>query len=152
MRARAARCVGRRMSGADWSLRHNRRSSRTLADGHGGQTGRKRNPARSSRRSVLATCGTWPASCRKAAQTGRRQNSCGRVRSGSRGAKATMKKQKEEPLSGWRILTTRASKQSGGLAGPLREMGAEVIEIPTIEIKAPQSYKALDSALRNIGN
>jgi uroporphyrinogen-III synthase len=57
---------------------------------------------------------------------------------------------KEEPLSGWRILTTRASKQSGGLAAPLREMGAEVIEIPTIEIKPPSSYKALDAALKNI--
>jgi uroporphyrinogen-III synthase len=56
----------------------------------------------------------------------------------------------EEPLSGWRILTTRASKQSGGLAAPLREMGAEVIEIPTIEIKPPTSYKALDTALKNI--
>jgi uroporphyrinogen-III synthase len=57
---------------------------------------------------------------------------------------------KEEPLSGWRILTTRASRQSGGLAEPLREMGAEVIEIPTIEIKPPSSYKALDAALKNI--
>jgi uroporphyrinogen-III synthase len=57
---------------------------------------------------------------------------------------------KEEPLSGWRILTTRASKQSGGLAEPLHEMGAEVIEIPTIEIKPPGSYKALDAALKNI--
>ena len=57
----------------------------------------------------------------------------------------------EEPLSGWRILTTRASKQSGGLARPLRELGAEVIEVPTIEIRPPRSYRALDSALRNIG-
>jgi uroporphyrinogen-III synthase len=57
---------------------------------------------------------------------------------------------KEEPLSGWRILTTRASKQSGGLAQPLREMGAEVVEIPTIEIKLPSSYKSLDAALKNI--
>jgi uroporphyrinogen-III synthase len=64
--------------------------------------------------------------------------------------KATSSAKKEEPLSGWRILTTRASKQSGGLAAPLREMGAEVIEIPTIEIKPPSSYKALDAALRNI--
>jgi uroporphyrinogen-III synthase len=56
----------------------------------------------------------------------------------------------EEPLSGWRILTTRASKQSDGLAAPLREMGAEVIEIPTIKIKPPASYKALDAALKNI--
>jgi uroporphyrinogen-III synthase len=55
-----------------------------------------------------------------------------------------------KPLTGWRILTTRASRQSGGLARPLREMGAEVIEIPTIEIKPPRSYKALDSALGNI--
>ncbi len=64
--------------------------------------------------------------------------------------KAAKSAKQEEPLSGWRILTTRASKQSGGLAAPLREMGAEVIEIPTIEIKPPSSYKALDAALRNI--
>jgi uroporphyrinogen-III synthase len=64
--------------------------------------------------------------------------------------KAATRINKEEPLSGWRILTTRASKQSGGLAAPLREMGAEVIEIPTIEIKQPSSYKALDAALKNI--
>jgi uroporphyrinogen-III synthase len=64
--------------------------------------------------------------------------------------KAATRINKEEPLSGWRILTTRASKQSGGLAAPLREMGAEVIEIPTIEIKPPSSYKALDAALKNI--
>lgn len=57
---------------------------------------------------------------------------------------------KEEPLSGWRILTTRASKQSGGLAGPLRDLGAEVIEIPTIEIKPPRSFKAIDASLKKI--
>ncbi|MFI5106762.1 MAG: uroporphyrinogen-III synthase [Terriglobales bacterium] len=55
-----------------------------------------------------------------------------------------------QPLTGWRILTTRASKQSGGLAQPLRELGAEVIEIPTIEIRPPASYKPLDDALRKI--
>jgi uroporphyrinogen-III synthase len=59
---------------------------------------------------------------------------------------------KEEPLSGWRILTTRASKQAGGLARPLRELGAEVVEIPTIEIKPPRSFKALDAALGKIGD
>jgi uroporphyrinogen-III synthase len=64
--------------------------------------------------------------------------------------KAAKSAKQEEPLSGWRILTTRASKQSGGLAVPLREMGAEVIEIPTIEIKPPTSYKVLDAALKNI--
>lgn len=58
---------------------------------------------------------------------------------------------KSKPLTGLRILTTRAEKQSGGLANPLRELGAEVIEVPTIEIRPPQSYAPLDSALRNIG-
>jgi uroporphyrinogen-III synthase len=67
------------------------------------------------------------------------------------GTKKAVSANQEEPLSGWRILTTRASKQSDGLAAPLREMGAEVIEIPTIEIKPPSSYKALDAALKNIG-
>jgi uroporphyrinogen-III synthase len=69
----------------------------------------------------------------------------------TKAAMTTKRTKKEEPLSGWRILTTRASKQSGGLATPLREMGAEVIEIPTIVIKPPTSYKALDAALRNVG-
>jgi uroporphyrinogen-III synthase len=64
--------------------------------------------------------------------------------------KAASISKKEEPLSGWRVLTTRASRQSGGLAEPLREMGAEVVEIPTIEIKPPASYKALDAGLANI--
>ena len=55
-----------------------------------------------------------------------------------------------QPLTGWRILTTRASKQSGGLARPLRELGAEVVEIPTIEIKPPESWQPLDRALGEI--
>ena len=54
------------------------------------------------------------------------------------------------PLRGWRILITRAGKQSGSLAQPLRELGAEVLEIPTIEIHPPQSYEPLDNALRRI--
>jgi uroporphyrinogen-III synthase len=55
-----------------------------------------------------------------------------------------------QPLLGWRILTTRAGRQSGGLAAPLRDLGAEVIEIPTIEITPPSSYEPLDNALKNI--
>ncbi len=59
---------------------------------------------------------------------------------------------KEKPLEGWRILTTRASKQAGGLSRPLEELGADVIEIPTIEIKPPGSFEPLDAALRDVGN
>jgi uroporphyrinogen-III synthase len=57
---------------------------------------------------------------------------------------------KELPLAGWRILVTRASRQSAGLSWPLRELGAEVIEVPTIEIRSAQSFAALDHALLKI--
>ena len=54
------------------------------------------------------------------------------------------------PLAGWRILITRASEQAPGLSAPLLQRGAEVVEIPTIEIHPPASYAALDRALLNI--
>ncbi|HKD83048.1 MAG TPA: uroporphyrinogen-III synthase [Candidatus Angelobacter sp.] len=62
----------------------------------------------------------------------------------------SIKSGKELPLAGWRILVTRASRQSAGLSLPLRELGAEVIEVPTIEIRPPGSFAALDHALLKI--
>ncbi len=59
---------------------------------------------------------------------------------------------KAGPLAGWRVLITRAAGQSAALAGPLRQKGAEVVEIPTIEIHPPASYAALDHALSSIGD
>jgi uroporphyrinogen-III synthase len=56
----------------------------------------------------------------------------------------------DQPLTGWRVLNTRAKAQSSALSNLLRERGAEVIEIPTIEINPPRSYKPLDTALKNI--
>ena len=57
---------------------------------------------------------------------------------------------KARPLAGRRVLVTRASGQSFALAQPLRELGAEVIEIPTIEIRSAGSSAALDHALIKI--
>jgi len=54
------------------------------------------------------------------------------------------------PLRGWRILVTRASHQSFGLSDPLRQLGAEVIEIPTIEIRWTTSNTRLDEVLIKI--
>lgn len=54
------------------------------------------------------------------------------------------------PLQGVRVLITRAREQAEALAGPLRELGAEVIAIPTIEILPPQSFQPLDNALKKI--
>jgi len=56
------------------------------------------------------------------------------------------------PLAGQRVLVGRARKQAGALSEGLRELGAEVLEIPFIEIRPPRSYRPLDSAIKNIGN
>ena len=56
-----------------------------------------------------------------------------------------------KPLTGCRILVSRAKEQAGSLSSALRELGCEVIEIPFIEIRKPTSYQPLDTALRNLG-
>ena len=58
-------------------------------------------------------------------------------------------KYKAPPLTGRRILVTRARHQAGQLSAKLAELGAEVIEIPAIEILPPYSWDPLDAALRN---
>jgi uroporphyrinogen-III synthase len=57
-----------------------------------------------------------------------------------------------QPLSGIRVLVGRARHQAGALSSELRRRGAEVIEIPFIEIRKPSSFKLLDAALRNLGS
>jgi len=53
----------------------------------------------------------------------------------------------KSPLAGERILVTRSREQAGALAAELRALGADVIEIPAIEIRPPSSYAALDLAI-----
>lgn len=55
-----------------------------------------------------------------------------------------------QPLQGLRILVTRARNQAGALSSRLKEMGAEVIEIPIIEIRPPESFSSLDEALDSL--
>jgi uroporphyrinogen-III synthase len=50
-------------------------------------------------------------------------------------------------LAGVRILVGRARHQAGALSTELRKLGAQVIEIPFIEIRKPRSFKPLDKAL-----
>jgi uroporphyrinogen-III synthase len=49
-------------------------------------------------------------------------------------------------------LVTRAAHQASKLTTMLREAGAEVIEIPSIEIRPPESWRALDEAVRKIAS
>jgi uroporphyrinogen-III synthase len=54
------------------------------------------------------------------------------------------------PLEGRTILVTRARQQAGRLTSELQTLGAQVVEIPTIEISPPASYDPLDRALRDL--
>jgi uroporphyrinogen-III synthase len=54
------------------------------------------------------------------------------------------------PLEGIRILVGRARGQASALSAQLQALGADVIEIPFIEIHPPRSYKPLDTALKQI--
>jgi len=56
----------------------------------------------------------------------------------------------ELPLTGCRVLVSRAKKQAGALSSALRELGCKVIEIPFIEIRPPRSLQPLDAALRTL--
>jgi uroporphyrinogen-III synthase/uroporphyrinogen III methyltransferase/synthase len=51
------------------------------------------------------------------------------------------------PLLGRRVLVTRAAHQAGKLSEGLRALGAVPVEIPVLEIRAPESFAALDAAL-----
>ena len=53
----------------------------------------------------------------------------------------------KEPLAGKRILITRARDQSGDFAVRLRQLGAEVVEFPTIEIVPPIRWEGVDHAI-----
>jgi uroporphyrinogen-III synthase/uroporphyrinogen III methyltransferase/synthase len=53
-------------------------------------------------------------------------------------------------LSGRRVLVTRAAHQAGKLSDGLRTLGAEPVEVPVLEIRPPESFEALDAAIRGL--
>jgi uroporphyrinogen III methyltransferase/synthase len=55
-----------------------------------------------------------------------------------------------KPLFGRRIVVTRSRGQASELTRLLEEKGAEVIELPTIEIRPPSRWTSLDRAIRNL--
>ena len=54
------------------------------------------------------------------------------------------------PLFGKRVLVTRTRTQAGALSEVLYRRGADVIELPTIEIGPMEDYGQLDAALRHV--
>jgi uroporphyrinogen III methyltransferase/synthase len=59
----------------------------------------------------------------------------------------TLKWFEKRPLLGKRIVVTRARAQASDLVERLNQLGAECIECPTIQVVAPDSWQALDTAL-----
>ena len=54
------------------------------------------------------------------------------------------------PLTGRKVLVTRAQHQAGKLSEGLRALGAVPVEVPVLEIVAPESYTPLDDALQHL--
>jgi uroporphyrinogen-III synthase len=54
------------------------------------------------------------------------------------------------PLTGRRVLVTRAAHQASRLSEGLRAAGADPVEVPILEIRPPASYDPLDQALRHL--
>jgi uroporphyrinogen III methyltransferase/synthase len=53
------------------------------------------------------------------------------------------------PLFGKRIVVTRTRKQAGGLSAALRQLGADVFELPTIRIDPPKDLYAFAELVRD---
>ncbi|HJN83154.1 MAG: uroporphyrinogen-III C-methyltransferase [Verrucomicrobiota bacterium] len=56
------------------------------------------------------------------------------------------------PLFGQRVVVTRTRREAGKLSGQLRDLGAEVLEIPTIRIVPPTSNEPIIEAVTGIGS
>ncbi|MCX8090726.1 MAG: uroporphyrinogen-III C-methyltransferase [Verrucomicrobiae bacterium] len=55
------------------------------------------------------------------------------------------------PLFGRRIVVTRARAQAGPFVQRLKELGAEVLEVPTIKIEPPSRVDVVSEALAGLG-
>ena len=61
-----------------------------------------------------------------------------------------MKWFENRPLFGKRIIVTRAREQASHLVNMLSDLGAECLQYPTIQVVAPDSWKPLDHAIKNL--
>jgi uroporphyrinogen III methyltransferase / synthase len=56
----------------------------------------------------------------------------------------------KNPLTGKRVVVTRATEQAHELAHSLEALGAEVVLLPTVSFAAVENSQALDAALRRL--
>src|SRR5436190_9814649 len=72
-------------------------------------------------------------------------NSCSQKEPGK-----SLPKSSNMELTGRTILITRAAAQSADLRTRLENLGARVIECPTIQIVPPKTWKPVDDAIRKV--
>jgi uroporphyrinogen III methyltransferase/synthase len=66
------------------------------------------------------------------------------------GLRDTLSWYEKLPLFGQSIVVTRAREQATAMVAPLRQLGAEAIELPTIAIEPPSDPAPLDNAIANL--
>src|ERR1043166_7280283 len=57
-----------------------------------------------------------------------------------------------KPLAGKSVLVTRPRAQAASLVADLEALGAQVHQMPVIEIEPPESMEPLDDALQNLSS
>ena len=62
----------------------------------------------------------------------------------------TMNSIQDRPLLGQTVLVTRPAEQAEALAAPLRELGAQVLLQPAIEIGPPESWSEVDRSIATL--
>jgi uroporphyrinogen III methyltransferase / synthase len=103
--------------------------------------------------------GTWPAQRTVSATLGTLAEAVGReevrapaliVVGAVTARRETLAWLERRPLHGRRVVVTRARAQASGLAGALRELGAEVIELPAIRIEPRLGSAEVREAIASI--
>ncbi|VBB47149.1 Uroporphyrinogen-III C-methyltransferase [uncultured Desulfatiglans sp.] len=64
--------------------------------------------------------------------------------------RGTLEWYEKRPLFGRKVVVTRAREQASEFLAILRELGAECIEFPTIEVVPPEAWEPLDAAIRSL--
>jgi len=101
---------------------------------------------RGDQRTVEGTLGTLPAEIRRSALRPPALIIVGEVVS----LRRKLNWFEKLPLFGVSVVVTRATEQAAGLSARLRELGADVIELPTIETRAPDDWGPLDQAIAGL--
>ena len=98
---------------------------------------------RGDQRTVEGTLGTLPAQIRQSGLKPPALIIVGKVVS----LRGKLNWFEKLPLFGVSVVVTRARQQAAGLSAHLRDLGAGVIELPTIETRPPEDWGPLDRAI-----